>query len=92
MTDLRTKIVHLLINDHDQHISAASTADVILAMPEIAGAQAQARIAELEDLLGRFAAIVKEDCGSIPSLGEWGDPDDDYIVELAERAALKPKL
>jgi hypothetical protein len=50
------------------------------------------RIVYLEDLLGRFAALVKEDCGSIPSLGEWGDPDDDYIVELAERAALKPKL
>jgi hypothetical protein len=54
MTDLRTKIVHLLINDHDQHISDASTADAIIAMPEIAASQA--RIAELEAALQSIAS------------------------------------
>ena len=54
MTDSRTKITHIIINDHDQHISAASTADAILAMPEIA--EAQTRIAELEAALQRIAS------------------------------------
>ena len=86
MTDSRTKITHIIINDHDQHISAASTADVILAMPEIA--EAQTRIAELEDLLGRYANAVAD------AEGVFFEPEDaegEYIIEMAKRARARAR-
>jgi hypothetical protein len=86
MTDSRTKITHIIINDHDQHISAASTADVILAMPEIA--EAQARIAELEAALRVLFDDYKQlaDCGDA---GNWRLEDTPEGKQAM--LALKPK-
>ena len=46
---MRDQIAHIIINDHDQHISAASTADAILAaLPDMIAPLVWEQIAETE--------------------------------------------